>query len=94
MGPGDQILGDQGEFEPDGVAVEFVEGQVLQPGLLGRADAVFGVGAGAVQAFQFDRVAGQVGQGGEEAVPVVITKGQLGAGVGAWVCPTKCVGLG
>jgi hypothetical protein len=37
--------------------------------------------AGAVQAYELDRGAGQVGDGGEEAVPVVVAKGQLGAGV-------------
>ena len=58
LGPGDQVLGDQRELQPDGVVGELAEREVLQPGLLGGADAVLGAGAGAVQALQFDRVAG------------------------------------
>jgi hypothetical protein len=40
LGPGDQVLGDQRELEPDGVVVKVAEGQVLRPGLLAVADAV------------------------------------------------------
>ena len=83
LGPGDQVLGDQRELQPDGVVVEVAEREVLQAGLLGGADAVLGAGAGAVQALELDRVAGQVGQGGQEAVAVVVCEGQLGAGVRA-----------
>jgi hypothetical protein len=55
---------------------------VVQAGLLGGAHSVFGVGAGAVQALELDRVAGEVGQGGQEAVSVVVAEAQLRAGVG------------
>jgi hypothetical protein len=79
--PGGQVLGDQGELEPDGVVVEVAEREVLQAGLLGGANAVFGGGAGAVRALELDRVAFEVGQRGQEAVAVVVGEAQLGAGV-------------
>src|SRR3954465_12086467 len=67
LGPGGEVLGDQGQLEPDLVVVEVAERQVLKPGLLSGADAVFGVGAGAVQALDLDGVAVRVGQGGPGA---------------------------
>jgi hypothetical protein len=85
-------LGDQRELQPDGVEVEVAEGQVVQAGLLSRADAVLGARARPVQAFELDRIAVQVGQRGQEAVPVVVAEAQLRAGVWALGgCPTNCV---
>jgi hypothetical protein len=43
LGPCDQVLGDQGEFEPHGVEVELAEREVLKPGLFRAADPVLGV---------------------------------------------------
>src|SRR3954454_5776091 len=59
-------------------------GRVGQAGLLGGADAVLGAGAGAVAALEFDRVAVEVGQREQEAMPVVVCEAQLGAGVRAF----------
>ncbi len=83
LGPGDEVWGDERELEPDGVVVEVAERQILQPGLLGGTDAILGVGAGAMQALELDRVTGQIGQGGQEAVTVVIGEAQLRAGMRA-----------
>ena len=80
LGPGDEVLGDERELQPDGVEIEIAEGEVLQAGLLGGADAVLGAGAGAVQALKLNRVAFEVGQVGQEAVAVVVGEGQLRAG--------------
>jgi hypothetical protein len=66
LGPGDDVLGDQRELQPDGVVIEVAERQVVQAGLLAVADAVFGVGAGAVQSLELDRFAVEVGEGGQE----------------------------
>jgi hypothetical protein len=69
------------ESQPDGVVVKVAEWKDLQPGLLGGADAVFGVGMGAVQPFELDRVAVEVGQACQEAVAVVVCEAQLRAGM-------------
>jgi hypothetical protein len=82
--PGGEVLGDQRDLDPDGVVIEAAEGEVLKPGLLGGADAVLGVGAGAVQPLTLDGVATEIGQRDKEAVPVVVAEAQLGAGVRAF----------
>jgi hypothetical protein len=46
LGPGDQVLGDQRELEPDRVERELAEGEVLDPALFGGADAILGVRVG------------------------------------------------
>src|SRR5207248_2615304 len=57
LGPGDQVLGDHRQLKPDGVQRELPEREVLNPGLLGRADAVLGVRPATVQALDLDRIA-------------------------------------
>ena len=42
------------------------------------------VGPRAVQALKLDRVAREIGQGGQEAVAVMVSEAQLGAGVWAF----------
>jgi hypothetical protein len=79
LGPGDEVLGDERYLHPDGVVIKAAEREVFEAGLLGGADAVLGVSAGAVQALEPGRVAVEVGQGSQEAVAVVVGEGQLGA---------------
>ena len=81
--PDDQVLRDQRELKPDGVVVKVAERQILQAGLLAVANAVLGAGASAVQALEPGRVAGKIGQRGQEAVAVMVGEGQLRAGVRA-----------
>ena len=76
LGPDAEVLGDQRELQPDGVEVELAEKEVVKPGLLGGPDAILGVSAAAVQALELDRVAGKVGAGGLEAVPIRIGEGE------------------
>jgi len=78
-GPHAEVLGDHREFQPDRIERKLAEGQVLQPCLLGGADAVFCVGAAAMQALELDRVAVEVGQRGLEAVSVDVGERQLRA---------------
>jgi hypothetical protein len=82
-GPADQVLGGEHQFQPDLVAAEQVERQVVQPGGLGGADAVLDPGAVAVAQLQPGQVGvGLVGQEDLEAVAVKVGEAQLGAGVG------------
>lgn len=46
--PGQQVLGQRGDGDPDPVLVDTVEGQVGQAGVLRRADAVLDAGMSAV----------------------------------------------
>ena len=73
---------------------ELAEWEVLQAGLLGGADAVLGVGAAAVEALELDRVAGEVGERGLEAVPVDVGERQLRAGVRALAAHDHARALG
>src|SRR5215212_711734 len=46
--PGQQVLSERADRDPDAVLVGVVEGQVTQPGVLRRADAVLDAGVAAV----------------------------------------------
>jgi hypothetical protein len=84
LGPGDQVVRDCDEREPDAVVLEVAERQVAQAGVLVVADVVLDAGAGAVVALEDgDVAAGMVGQDRLEAVPVVVAERQLRAGMRA-----------
>jgi hypothetical protein len=84
LGPGDQVVRERDEREPDAVVLEVAERQVPEAGVLVVADVVFDAGAGAVVAFDGgDVAAGLVGQDGLEAVPVGVAERQLRAGMRA-----------
>jgi hypothetical protein len=69
--PGEEFAGEGEEFAPDLVLRVVVQWQVAQPGVLGRADAVFDAGAAAVPQFQVGELpAPGVGGKAGEAVPV------------------------
>jgi hypothetical protein len=83
LGPGEQVLRDQRQLEPDGVEVELAEREVLKADLLRAADQVLGITSAAVQPLDLDHVAGEVGERRLEAVSLVIGELQLRAGVRA-----------
>lgn len=75
-------MGDEDEFEPDGVGVEVAEREVGQAAVFGGADAVLDPRAGTVLALERgDLGIGLIGEDGLEAVPVVIGERELCAGV-------------
>jgi len=80
--PGDQVVGDQHEAEPDAVVLEVAEGQVGKTRVLVVADVVLDVRAGAVAALDDGELGvGLVGEDRLEAVTVVVGERQLrGAG--------------
>ena len=83
LGKGDEVLGDERELKPRRRCGRS-RGRARCPGRLrGGADAVSVLDAGAVHAFEFNGIAGQVGQGGQEARPVVVAEAQPGAGMRA-----------
>ena len=80
LGPGDQVLSDQRQLDPDGVERELAEREVLKAGLFRAADQVLGISTPAVQPLDLDHVASEVGQRRLEAVPLVVGELQLRAG--------------
>ena len=90
FGPGHQICCGQDDFQPCGVGVGPVAGQVAQPGGLGLADAVLDPGVLAVAQFQAAELAGDhtgrgVGDERGDPQPVGVGEPQLGSGVGAFL---------
>ena len=84
MGPGDQIVREADDQQPHLVVVKVAERQVAQASVLVVADVVLDAGAGAVIALELGDRAGLVGEDRLEAMPVVIGKGELRAGMRAF----------
>ena len=89
LGPGDQVGGGQDDFQPGGVGVEAVAGQVGQARGLGLADAVLDAGVLAVAQFQAGQLSGNdagCGVGDERGHPHAVNVGepQLRPRVGAF----------
>jgi hypothetical protein len=81
--PGEEVLGDQHQLEPDLVVLEGVEGEVLEARVLGAADAVLDAGPAAVGELERGDVRVRlVGDEAREAVAVGVLKAQLGTGMG------------
>ena len=82
LGPGEQVGGGEGEFEPGGVDLEVAGGEPAVAGVLAAADPVLDPGMGAVPGFQSGQLPG-AGVGGEglEPVAVDVAEGELGAGM-------------
>ena len=94
-GPGEQVVGDEGELQPDGVDGEGVRWQVGQSGGFGVADLSFGAATSAVERFEVGDVSiGQVGDEHLVTVPVDIGEGQLGAGVWVFASGDDAASLG
>jgi len=88
--PGQQISGERGDGDPDPVLVGVMEGQVAQPGVLRRADAVLDAGVAAVAQFEVGELgggaaAGGVGEEPGDAQPVAVGDPQLRARVRAFL---------
>lgn len=62
LGPGDQVVGEGHQFEPDTVVLEVAERQVAQAGVLVVADVVLDTRAAAMIAFDGGDLAGLVGE--------------------------------
>ncbi len=82
LGPGDQVGGGQDDFEPGGVGLENVAGQVGQAGGFGLADAVLDAGVLAVAQFQSGQLprhsaGGGIGDEGGDAHAVDVGEAQL-----------------
>src|SRR5918994_2605089 len=78
LGPGDEFAGQLHDRAPDAVLVEPVQGQILQAGVLGGADAVLAAGPAAVAQLELrDLGAGSAGAGvgGERGDPVAVVVG-------------------
>ena len=83
LGPDDHVVRYQREFEPRGVRLEAVEGQVVGAGRLQCLDAVLDDRVLAMENFELGDVGvGLVGDEALEAMPVEIGERQLGAGCG------------
>src|SRR4051812_27959993 len=83
LGPADDVVGEADNLKPRAVVLEVAERQVAQSGVLVVADVVLDACAAAVITLDRGGIAGLVGENGLEAVPVVVAKGQLRAGVRA-----------
>lgn len=84
LGPGEQVVRERDQGEPDLVVGEAAEGQVRQPGVFVGADVVFDPGAAAVAARQLGDVAGPGGEDRLEAVALMVGERQTGLrGAGA-----------
>ena len=93
--PGDRVLADQDQLQPCLVGGEVAEGEVAQPGVFGRSDAVFDAGAVAVAQLEGgDVCVWLVGDEDLEAVAVVVGEGELGAGVGPLAAADHACRLG
>jgi hypothetical protein len=80
--PGNQVLGDEDEIEPDLVGSEVAEGQVAQTGRLATADPVLDPGMATVPRFQDGEIGfGLVRDEHLKAKPVVVGEGQLRTGM-------------
>ena len=83
LGPGDQVLAEEYQLEPDAVGVEVGEGKVLESGVFGSGDALFGSGPSPLAGFEESNVGvGLVGEEHLEAVTVEIGEGELSSRVG------------
>ena len=81
LGPGDQVGGGQGQFQPGLVLLVSAAGQVPQPGCLLGPDPVLDPGVGPVPDFQVRELpAASVGEERGEPVPADIGEPQLRAG--------------
>src|SRR5512135_2162877 len=82
LGPGEQVLGELDDLEPEAVGRIVLVGQISHAGVFSAADPVFAAGAAAVPAFQLGELpfAG-VGDEAGDAVAVEVGDSQLGAGV-------------
>ena len=81
--PGDQILAEENQLEPDLVGVKVREGKVLESGVFGSGDTLFDSGPSPLAGFEESNVGvGLVGEEHLEAVTVEIGEGELSSGVG------------
>ena len=83
LGPGDQVVGDAHDLQPDAVMFEVAERQVPEAGVFVVSDVVLDAGAATVIALELGDVFGLVGEDRLEAMPVQIGERQLRAGVRA-----------
>jgi hypothetical protein len=83
LGPGDQVVREAHDLEPDAVVLEVSERQVPQAGVLVVADVVLDAGAATVTLLDLGDRAGLVGEDRLEAMPVGVGERQLRYGVRA-----------
>ena len=81
--PGEHLVGELDDEQPDAVLREALQGQVRQAGVLGGADAVLAAGPAPVPHLQVSQLTGAgVGDEGGKPVAIDIIKTELSAGVG------------
>ena len=83
LGPGEQVVGQGHDLAPDAVGREALQGEAVEAGVLGAADAVLAPGPQPVADFEVGELPGaRVGGQGGEPVSAHVVEAQPRAGVG------------
>ena len=85
LGPGEDVVGQGHDLAPDAVGREALQGEAVESGVLGAADAVLAPGPQPVADFEVGEPPGaRVGGQGGEPVSVDVVEAQPCAGVGSF----------